>query len=136
MFAVWGSIAGILDPAFTAQTTMPPEPTSQQTSAGATRQQTVQYQLVIEKGENAGNRYTIHERLVIGRDPKADLPLLDQKVSRAHAVVEQQGYVCFLNDMGSTNGTEHNGKRLAERVQLNPNDLIQVGDHILRLVVA
>jgi ABC transport system ATP-binding/permease protein len=67
--------------------------------------------------------------LTIGRDPSNDLHLDAAVVSRAHARVERTASGHTLIDLGSTNGTYVNGRRLTANagVPLQPGDLVQIG---------
>jgi S-DNA-T family DNA segregation ATPase FtsK/SpoIIIE len=49
-------------------------------------------------------------RLVIGRAPECDLVLPDADVSRRHAVLDVAATAITLSDLGSTNGTLHDGE--------------------------
>ena len=69
-------------------------------------------------------------RLTIGRIAGNDLQLEDQKVSRHHAVIEVHDGQTVLRDLGSTNGTEINGKRV-NRHRLAPGDRLAVGETTL-----
>jgi pSer/pThr/pTyr-binding forkhead associated (FHA) protein len=72
------------------------------------------------------------ERFVIGRGKQSsDLTLKDPNVSRQHAMVEYQNGVYFIVDMGSTNGVEYNGQRIA-RKQIAEGDTFKICDHDLR----
>ena len=62
-----------------------------------------------------------------------EVPLSDVEVSRRHAVVEVFGReMIFLRDLGSTNGTYHNGRKVS-LAQLEPGDTIGVGKTVLKL---
>ena len=67
--------------------------------------------------------------LTIGRDPASDLPLDSPIVSRRHARVERAGDGHQLIDLGSTNGTHLNGRRISPNVAaaLRPGDVVQIG---------
>ena len=80
-----------------------------------------------------GERTTVaKERFVIGRGKQSsDLTLKDPNVSRQHAMVEFQNGVYFMVDMGSTNGVEFNGQRIA-RKQIADGDVFRICDHELR----
>jgi Protein of unknown function (DUF3662)/FHA domain len=65
-------------------------------------------------------------RVVIGRSKDCDIQVADANVSRRHAEVRQEGAAHWLVDLGSTNGTEVNGRRL-KRAKLRPGDTITVG---------
>ena len=64
--------------------------------------------------------------LAIGRDPENDLVLDDRRVSRRHAEVRLRLGRYTLYDLGSTNGTFVNGKRVAE-VVLSDDDRVVIG---------
>jgi len=72
------------------------------------------------------------DRFVIGRGKQSsDLTLKDPNVSRQHAMVEFQNGVYFMVDMGSTNGVEFNGQRIA-RKQIGEGDAFRICDHEMR----
>ncbi len=72
------------------------------------------------------------DRFVIGRGKQSsDLTLKDPNVSRQHAMVEFQNGVYFIVDMGSTNGVEYNGQRVA-RKQISEGDVFKICDHEMR----
>ena len=64
-----------------------------------------------------------------------EVPLSDGEVSRRHSVIEVFGReMIFLRDLGSTNGTFHNGKRVTVS-RLRSGDTIGVGKSVLKLQV-
>lgn len=67
------------------------------------------------------------ELLVIGRGEGADVIIPDRGVSRRHAEIRREGDEWVLIDLGSTNGTEVNGKRV-NRTRLTAGDRILLGD--------
>jgi pSer/pThr/pTyr-binding forkhead associated (FHA) protein len=71
--------------------------------------------------------------LVIGRDRSVELVLGDQEVSRRHARLETQNGTVFVRDLGSSNGTFLNGRRLTHAIELREGDEVDVGT--TRLVV-
>lgn len=70
----------------------------------------------------------------IGRR-NADVVLADPDVSRQHALVEKYGDRYLVRDLGSTNGTYVNGKRV-DAEMLCPGDVIEVGGTRLVFLVA
>jgi len=101
--------------------------------------------LVLMRGTQKGREYPLEEgNNLIGRwDPDAgafpevDLEEVDDeaKVSRKHAVIERNGNVLTLEDLGSTNGTYLNrGPRLetGNAVQLKHGDEIVIGKIFLK----
>lgn len=71
--------------------------------------------------------------MVIGRDRDAALVLPDPEVSRRHVRLETQNGTVFLRDLGSSNGTFLNGKRLTGAIELREGDMVDLGT--TRLVV-
>lgn len=62
-----------------------------------------------------------------------EVPLGDGEVSRRHSVIEVFGReMIFLRDLGSTNGTYHNGRRI-KVARLKHGDTIGIGKSVLRL---
>jgi len=52
--------------------------------------------------------------MIVGRSDQCDLVVDDPKASRKHAKIWQDGDVLVVEDLGSTNGTHHQGKRKAQ----------------------
>lgn len=70
----------------------------------------------------------------IGRR-NGEVPLSDGEVSRRHSVVEVFGRdMIFLRDLGSTNGTYHNGRRVVS-ARLRSGDTVGIGKTVLKLQV-
>ena len=73
------------------------------------------------------------EPLSIGRSREADIPLLDDKVSRVHCGIRLSEGEFYLKDLKSRNGTFVNGQRVEDTVKLKPGDRIQVGSTVFVL---
>jgi len=63
---------------------------------------------------------------VIGRSRECDLRVTDGNASRRHAEIVREGDTFVLVDLGSTNGTELNGRRIS-REELTDSDRITIG---------
>ena len=70
--------------------------------------------------------------LVIGRGEGCDLALRDDTVSRHHAKLSFRSGGWVIQDLGSTNGTRVNGRRVG-RSQLRPGDRVELGTRVLRI---
>ena len=86
-------------------------------------------------GQDVGKVYRFTRgNITIGRRT-GEVPLSDLEASRRHAVIELFGReMIFLRDLGSTNGTYHNGQRV-DVAQLRNGDTIGVGRTVLKLRV-
>jgi len=77
----------------------------------------------------SGQQTAIRGTCFLGRAASSNIVLPDDKVSRRHAMVHVQGLDEFwLIDLGSSNGTYLNGRRVAQPCRLTHLDVIQVGD--------
>jgi len=65
--------------------------------------------------------------LTLGRSRSSDVMVDDANVSRAHAEIRPHGSTWVLSDLGSTNGTRLNGRRVTQPEVLGPGDEIEVG---------
>ena len=88
--------------------------------------------LEFQTGPRKGERLRIAGgRLVIGRHPGCDIIIDHSAVSRQHAAVTAVGEACFVEDLGSRNGTLVNGERIAEPSPLVAGDEIEICEHRL-----
>jgi pSer/pThr/pTyr-binding forkhead associated (FHA) protein len=79
-------------------------------------------------GLRAGVAFALDGSTTIGRSPETDIQIEDQFASSRHArIYERDGYL-YIEDMGSTNGTYLNGRRLDARELLRADDRIRIGD--------
>ena len=69
-------------------------------------------------------------RNVIGRGTEADIRLPDTGVSRKHVDVVLDGGTAMCEDLGSTNGTLVNGRKIS-RQPLSDGDVIRIGHSVL-----
>lgn len=74
--------------------------------------------------------------LRIGRDPANGLRLNHETVSRVHAELRRQGGMWVLRDLGSTNGTTVNGRRVIGAVAVRAGDQVAFGRVAYRLSVS
>ena len=65
---------------------------------------------------------------LIGRNPTTDVTLLDEGISREHAVIllDEESGIYTVEDLQSTNGTKVNGKRVRSAA-LSSGDVIELG---------
>lgn len=69
----------------------------------------------------------------VGRKPGSDLLLSHPTVSGQHARFDMRNDELWLTELGSTNGTFVNGKRLLGEIQIKEEDLIQFAEVAFRV---
>jgi pSer/pThr/pTyr-binding forkhead associated (FHA) protein len=89
--------------------------------------------LSVREGPCAGREFQVADDVVIGRGSRADVDLEHASVSARHATVSPEGATAVLTDLGSTNGTYVNGRRVEDPVRLGQGDLVAVGACVLEV---
>ena len=82
--------------------------------------------LIAQSGPLNGQRWALVNTLVIGRNTDCDIVVPDRQVSRHHARLRLSPEGIFLEDLGSKNGTHHNGLATSDAVVLHDGDVIQI----------
>jgi pSer/pThr/pTyr-binding forkhead associated (FHA) protein len=67
----------------------------------------------------------------IGRDPSSSIYLENPAVSRSHAKIYRQGWIFYIVDLESSNGTFLNGRRVKWKAGLSNNDEITISKYTL-----
>jgi two-component system response regulator AtoC len=92
--------------------------------------------LVAMSGPQAGTVFTLTQgEMIAGRIPQVEICLPDTQVSRKHAQFSSNLGETKVQDLGSTNGTFVNGKRLDKEVLISDGDEIQIGDTVFRFSI-
>lgn len=84
------------------------------------------------EGRKVGT-FRLGEPLEIGRSQACGIRVGDTYVSQVHARLYGQNGTWFIEDLGSTNGTYVNDRRVAGPVALRAGDVVRVGKTILEL---
>ena len=88
--------------------------------------------LSVVAGERAGLRVELGEKpVIIGRVPPADMVIDDSQISRKHCRVNLMMGEVFVSDLGSSNGTMVDGRRITQTQLLPAGARLQVGGHVL-----
>jgi DNA-binding winged helix-turn-helix (wHTH) protein len=82
--------------------------------------------LVAQDGPLKGERWSLSHTLMIGRDPTCDISIQDRQVSRYHARVTPTPEGVMVEDLGSKNGTNHNGTEVTGPIILQDGDTLGV----------
>ena len=93
---------------------------------------------VIERGENfnlrVGAVIPLNNELSIGRKGDNLLILGDKYVSSKHARIFIKNTDYILQDLGSTNGTLMNSKRVSDKVVIKKGDEIKIGTSTFKVI--
>ncbi len=82
--------------------------------------------LVAQEGPLKGQRWPVSQTIVLGRESSCDVVVADRQISRYHARLTPTPEGVILEDLGSKNGTHHNGVPLTGPVVLQDGDLLSV----------
>jgi DNA-binding winged helix-turn-helix (wHTH) protein len=82
--------------------------------------------LVAQEGPLKGQRWPLSRTLVIGREANCEIVIPDRQISRFHARLTLTPEGIILEDLGSKNGTHHNGNLLSTPVMLQDGDKVQI----------
>jgi hypothetical protein len=109
--------------------TMIYKPRTQPTEAVSLEEMGVEREVAVLRW--SGQRRVLDKRRsVLGRSRDADVQVEDPNVSRRHAEILQEGSSWWLVDLGSTNGTEVDGRRV-QRFQLADGSRFTIGETTL-----
>jgi pSer/pThr/pTyr-binding forkhead associated (FHA) protein len=70
---------------------------------------------------------------VIGRADKCHLVIEDTYVSQLHARIFSRGDSFMVEDLGSTNGTYLNRRRITAPMELQRGDKVKIGKTVLEM---
>lgn len=87
--------------------------------------------LIVRHGPNPNQEYPlVLTSNIVGREPINDVVFSDPEVSRRHARIVAQNNSYYIEDLGSTNGTFVNGRRINAITRLSNGDIIDLGESI------
>jgi pSer/pThr/pTyr-binding forkhead associated (FHA) protein len=90
---------------------------------------------VVEPADTRGQVYEVGDEMTVGRASGCQVALPDDTfVSQLHARVFRKDGQLFVEDLGSTNGTFLNRKKVSAPVPVRRGDRLQVGKTVLEAV--
>ena len=89
--------------------------------------------VVREPAELAGREFPLGDEVTVGRAAGCQVTLDDTYVSQLHARVFRREGGYLVEDLGSTNGTYLNRRRVTGPMMMQPGDQLQVGSTVLEL---
>jgi pSer/pThr/pTyr-binding forkhead associated (FHA) protein len=85
------------------------------------------WRLFTVHGPYTGKTTHLKGQIRFGREADNEICIPDEQVSRCHAQIEPIGSGYTITDMGSTNGTFVNDKRVEQPTPLHIGDTITIG---------
>jgi uncharacterized membrane protein YgcG len=89
--------------------------------------------ILIQRGAGTGTEHPLDGELTVGREQGAGLVVDDPGVSRLHARFTTERDRVAVEDLGSSNGTFVNGRRISGPVELGAGDEVQLGGIVLSI---
>lgn len=83
--------------------------------------------VVVAADRNLGARYKLDDSVSVGRAESCGILLDDTYASQQHARVYRNADAFFVEDLGSTNGTYVNGRKISYPLELRAGDRIKIG---------
>jgi Transcriptional regulatory protein, C terminal/FHA domain len=83
--------------------------------------------LIAQEGPLKGQRWPLSQTIVLGREATCDVVVPDRQIARFHARLTPTTDGVMIEDLGSKNGTYHNGVLLSTPVVLQDGDQVAVG---------
>ena len=91
-------------------------------------------QIQLDEGQESVRRF-LQPEIMIGRDPKCDLAMMDEALSAHHARLTHHHGQWWLEDLNSTNGTFLNREKLTTPAVLITGDEFKCGNTVFGIQV-
>jgi hypothetical protein len=88
---------------------------------------------VLEPVERRGHVYELGDELTVGRAGGCQVTLDDNYVSQLHARVFRREGQLYVEDLGSTNGTYVNRRKVTAPIAIRKGDRVQVGKTVMEV---
>lgn len=89
--------------------------------------------LFVRSESQQGREFEVNDVVVMGRSSETDVAIDDPYASEFHLRLVSQENGMMLHDLGSTNGTYVNGRRVSAPTELKRGDTIQVGKTVMEI---
>lgn len=89
---------------------------------------------IVEPEETRGRTYELGDELTVGRAGGCQVILDDTYVSQLHARVFRREGSLYVEDLGSTNGTYVNRRKVTAPIAIRRGDRVQVGKTVMEVV--
>jgi pSer/pThr/pTyr-binding forkhead associated (FHA) protein len=92
--------------------------------------------MFVVEGPDQGRSFALGPQSVVGRDPTAAINLVDEEVSRRHALISVDEARATVEDLGSSNGTFVGARLISAETVLQAGQRMRVGQTVLELRAA
>lgn len=89
--------------------------------------------LSVQTGPLEGLSFGVDEPLILGRSLDCDIAIVTPHVSRQHARLSLDDGQLVVEDLGSSNGTVVNGKKIEAQYSLHHEDEVRLHDIVFRV---
>ena len=89
--------------------------------------------VVIEPRDQKGHRHVIGDEATIGRAAGCSISVNDNFTSQLHARVFRRDDALHVEDLGSTNGTYVNGRKVTAPLPLTRGDQVKIGSTVFEV---
>jgi pSer/pThr/pTyr-binding forkhead associated (FHA) protein len=111
-----------------------PAPAAPPPAAAPVQKQAARSHLVVvAPEEQRGRSYELLDELTVGRAAGCHIALDDRFVSQLHARMFRRDDQCFIEDLGSTNGTFLNDDKVTSPALLTKGDHVRIGNIVMEL---
>lgn len=83
--------------------------------------------LIVTAPDTKPQSYDIDDELILGREAKCNVVLTDAYSSQVHARIFRRNEEVLIEDMGSTNGTYLNRRKVTSATPVNRGDKARIG---------
>ena len=88
---------------------------------------------VVEPASIAGQTYNLGDELTVGRAAGCQITLDDNYASQIHARIFTRDGQLYVEDLGSTNGTYLNRRKVSAPMVVSDGDRIQIGSTVMEV---
>ena len=89
--------------------------------------------VVVEPDDQRGRAFDLVEEMTVGRAAGCQIVLDDTYVSQLHTRIFQRDGQLMVDDLGSTNGTYLNNRKVSGPMMMNRGDKLRVGKTVMEL---
>lgn len=114
-------------------TTAPPTGRKRTARRTRTRERNPPKLKVIEPASMAGQIFALGDELTVGRAAGCQITLDDTYASQLHARIFTRDEQLYVEDLGSTNGTYLNRRKVSAPMVVSRGDQIQIGSTVMEV---